>query len=75
MYSNIKLGLGFSSTGEAVIVIGSASAENFAVWNQQGVLYIYDAALGDVLDPLHADTVWDAIGLFAAWHACAVVLK
>lgn len=75
MRSDIKLGLGISRTGEPVIVIGSASAENFAVWNQQGVLRIYDASEGDVLEPLFADTVWEAIGLFASWNNCEIMLK
>lgn len=75
MLRDIKLGLGISRSGEAVIVIGLTSAENFAVWNQLGCLTIYDADLGDVIDPMQADTVWEAIDLFVAWNSCVSVLK
>jgi hypothetical protein len=70
MDQNLRLGLAFSQTGEPVIVIGHG--ENFAVWNQNQVLLIYDADQGDVVGPLSAGSVWDAILLFSNWNSCNI---
>lgn len=75
MLSHIRLGVGISRTGEQVIVMGLTHSDTFAVWNQQGSLLIYDAVRGDILDPLHAHTVWEAIELFTAWCSCDPVLQ
>ena len=75
MLSHIRLGVGISRTGEQVIVMGLTNADTFAVWNQQGSLLIYDANCGDILEPLHAATVWEAIRLFTAWCVCDPVLQ
>ena len=74
MKPNILLGAAYNSAGEMVIVMALSQVPNFAVWDQSGTLYIYDDEQGDVLDPLHADTVWEAIELFRSWVACETVL-
>ena len=74
MKSNILLGAACNSAGKLVIVMAVDPVSNFAVWDQSGTLLIYDHEQGDVLDPLHADTVWEAIELFRSWVTCAPVL-
>jgi rubredoxin len=74
MKSNILLGAACNSSGKLVIVMAVDQVSNFAVWDQSGTLYIYDDEQGDVLDPLHADTVWEAIELFRSWVTCEPVL-
>lgn len=69
---DLKLGLAFSISGEPVIVMGQGGQHSFAVWNQQGVLWIYDSVQGDVQEPLHAATVWDAMVLFTTWCSCVL---
>lgn len=70
--NNLKLGLAFGSSGEPVIVMGQNSQDSFAVWNHHGVLWIYDSVQGDVMDPLWADSIWDAMVLFNTWCCCSL---
>lgn len=70
--NNLKLGLAFGSSGEPVIVITQTTQGSFGVWNQHGVLWIYDRDQGDVIEPLWAQSVWDAMVLFNTWCCCSL---
>lgn len=75
MKPHLLLGTAYNSQGQMVIVMALDQVPSFAVWDQAGQLFIYDGEQGDVIEPMHADTVWEAIGLFKSWYSCEVVLQ
>ena len=67
--AELKIGLSHSSAGQLVIVM-SYCADHFAVYYPNSDLYIYDSESNQVIDPLRANTIWEAFELYTGWSHC-----
>lgn len=75
MKPQLLLGAAYNSLGQMVIVMALDQVPSFAVWDQSGQLFIYDGDQGDVIEPMQANTIWEAIELFKSWYSCEIVLQ
>jgi hypothetical protein len=75
-YPGLRIGLTWSEKRQcyAIVMVYEGSL-SFGTWFSQGDLYIYDEQSGDVIEPLHVDTVWQAFELFSGWCRCGDMLQ